>query len=260
MNLPVRTILFAATAAMLIKGDPKICFREPLINNNSEETLLEDITPKRGINSPFADEKSSENDNKEETKAVISQSKSRVSQSWYCKHTTNGERPTIPSEMSYIKDYNGYFLGGDEKVIYLTFDAGYENGNIEKILNTLKEENVPAAFFILDNLVKQNTGLVKRMEAEGHTVCNHTAKHKDMTTVTSFDDFKAELEAMENYYKEMTGYDLTKYYRPPEGKLSEQSISWACDLGYKTIMWSYAYADWDNNNQMSAEKATEKVC
>ena len=182
-----------------------------------------------------------------------------ASQGWYCKHMSNGERPPVPAEMNYLENHNGYFLGEDEKVIYLTFDAGYENGNVEKILNVLKDENVKGAFFILENLVKSNTELVKRMSAEGHTVCNHTAKHKDMTKMTSLEDFSAELKKMESIYKEYTGEELSRYYRPPEGKISEQNLEWADSLGYKTIMWSYAYADWDNNNQMSYENAINKI-
>lgn len=180
-------------------------------------------------------------------------------QSWYCQHTTNGERPPIPSEMNYIDKYGGYFLGNDDKVIYLTFDAGYENGNVQKILDVLKEEEVPGAFFILSNLVERNTDLVKRMVEEGHTVCNHTAKHKDMTKITDRADFNAELVAMEKLYKEKTGYDLAKYYRPPEGRFNVQNLAWAQELGYKTIFWSFAYVDWDNEHQMSAEKAKAKV-
>jgi len=218
-----------------------------------EETLLEDFTPKRGKNTPLGDESDSE------LEAAMTNSIGKTASGWYCRHTTGGERPEIPPEMAYITDHSGYYLGKDEKVIYLTFDAGYENGNIEKILDTLKSENVPGAFFILENLVRQNADLVKRMADEGHTVCNHTAKHRDMTKTESIEEFSAELCAMENIYKEITGLDMAKYYRPPEGKLSEQNVAWADEIGYKTIMWSYAYADWDNEKQMNPEKAIEKV-
>jgi len=208
----------------------------------------DDVTPPRGDKSPCP---------KKESEAVNAGGAS--TQSWYCKHTTNGVRPPIPSEMSYIENYDGYFLGKDEQVIYLTFDAGYENGNIEKILNVLKEEDVPAAFFILENLVMRNTDLVKRMADEGHIVCNHTARHRDMTKVSTKDEFAAELESMASVYSERVGGELAMYYRPPEGKFNEQNLAWAKELGYKTIFWSYAYADWDNNKQMSADKAKEKL-
>jgi len=216
-----------------------------------EEIVCEDFTPKRGIHSPVA-----ENSKYTSASAV---SYGKTSHGWYCMRTTGGKRPNIPAEMSYIEEHDGYWLGKDEKVIYLTFDAGYENGNIEKILDTLREENVPGAFFILDNLVKQNTDLVKRMITEGHTVCNHTASHRDMTKITDIGEFKSELDEMEKCFSEITGYEMAKYYRPPEGKLSEQNMAWADELGYKTILWSFAYADWDNEKQMAPDKAVEKI-
>ncbi len=212
---------------------------------DGEETIENnDFTPKRGINAPIPRE---------------SASVSSASSNWYCKHMKSSARPPIPPEMSYIESYGGYFLGKDEHVIYLTFDAGYENGNIEKILDTLKSENIPAAFFILDNLVYSNPQLVQRMAEEGHTVCNHTAKHRDMTKCTSIDEFSAELEKMAEIYRNEIGYEMAKYYRPPEGKCSEANLQWANELGYKTILWSFAYADWDNENQMSPDKAIEKI-
>ena len=163
--------------------------------------------------------------------------------------------------MSFIEKYEGYYLDknhtdyGSEKVIYLTFDAGYENGNIEKILDILKEREVPAAFFVLSNIIKKDTQLIKRMAEEGHTVCNHTASHRDMTKIKNIDEFKSELEALESVYKEYTGLDMAKFYRPPEGKFSEQNLQFAKELGYKTIFWSFAYADWDNAKQPSPESA-----
>lgn len=220
-----------------------------------EESLpVEDISPKRGNSSPTNRDKLQETD---ETRTC--ETAGGAAYSWYFKHTKDGARPPIPPEMSFIENHGGYFLGKDEPVIYLTFDAGYENGNIEKILDTLKSENVPGAFFILDNLVLKNTDLVLRMAEEGHTVCNHTAKHRDMTMVSSFDEFARELSWMEQIYKDTTGYDLAKYYRPPEGKFNEANLEWADSLGYKTIFWSFAYADWDNEKQMSPERAIEKI-
>ncbi len=205
----------------------------------------ENVAPKRGNDSPIDNE--------------TAPTASTAASGWYCKHTTDGVRPPCPPEMSYIEQYDGYYLGNDEKKIYLTFDAGYENGNVEKILDTLKAENVPAAFFILDNLVLSNGELVERMINEGHLVCNHTAKHKDVTKMASFEEFKTEMEKMETIYTDAFGSGIAHYFRPPEGKISEQSLEWAQQLGYKTIMWSYAYADWDNNNQMSADDAVKKV-
>ena len=184
---------------------------------------------------------------------------------WYCKRNKEHKQPTLDGEMSYIEKYDAYYVDenhgdtSEDKVIYLTFDAGYENGNVEKILNTLKEENVPAAFFILDNLIVKNTALVKRMAEEGHTVCNHTMKHKDMSKVTDFATFEAELTGLERLYEEKIGRKLAKFYRPPEGKFSEDNLRWATEMGYTTVFWSFAYADWDNKKQMSEEEAVKKV-
>lgn len=218
----------------------------------SSETAIEDFTPIRGDKSPVYRDKEKTNKETETTSA------SPV-YNWYFKKTTGGVRPEIPAEMSFIQNYNGYFLGEDEPVIYLTFDAGYENGNVEKILDVLSEKNVPGAFFILDNLVLSNTKLVKRMIDEGHTVCNHTAKHRDMTTVSTKEEFKQELDKMAEIYKDKIGRDMAMYYRPPEGKYNEDNMRWANELGYKTIFWSFAYADWDNNSQPDPAKAKEKI-
>lgn len=214
-------------------------------NKREDSTYSEDITPPRGDRAPSAEE--------------MVEITSASSDNWYFHHTKDGARPPIPAEMSYITEHNGYFIGPDEKVIYLTFDAGYENGNVARILDILKEEEVPGAFFILENLVTRNTDLVKRMAEEGHSVCNHTASHRDMTKIQTKEEFEAELAKMEEIYKEYTGCELAKFYRPPEGKLNELNVKWADELGYKTVMWSFAHADWDNAKQPNPESATEKI-
>ena len=185
---------------------------------------------------------------------------------WYCKRTTDNSQPALDPMFSFIDEYDAYYIDNkncdytsDDKVIYLTFDAGYENGNIEKILDLLKEKKVTGAFFILENLVKRNPLLIKRMADEGHLICNHTASHKDMTKVTDISNFKCELDKLESVCMEETGVSVSKYYRPPEGRFSEMNLSYADELGYKTIFWSFAYADWDNNAQMSEKDAIEKV-
>lgn len=184
---------------------------------------------------------------------------------WYCKRNKEHKQPTLDPKMTVIEQYDAYYVDknhgdtSEEKVIYLTFDAGYENGNVEKILNVLKEENVPAAFFILDNLILKNTDLVKRMAEEGHTVCNHTMKHRDMTKVTDLETFRAELEGLATLYEEKIGVPMAKFYRPPEGKFTEQNLKFATELGYTTVFWSFAYADWDNKMQLPEEEAIKKV-
>lgn len=182
---------------------------------------------------------------------------------WYLKRH-KGTRPTFPKEADQIKKYDAYYIddsvsdNDSNKVLYLTFDAGYENGNIAKILDVLKEENVPAAFFLLDNIILKNTDLVLRMFEEGHTVCNHTKNHKDLSLASS-DEITRNLTALEMLCEEKTGYNMSKYFRYPEGNYSESSLKSVQNIGYKTIFWSFAYDDWDNRRQMDAKKAFNKI-
>jgi len=182
---------------------------------------------------------------------------------WYVSKENENGHPKLPAEWGYINELGGYYVDlkaeSNDKVIYLTFDAGYENGNIERILDVLKKHEAKGAFFVLKNLIKQNTDLVLRMTTEGHTVCNHTSKHKDMSKICNIESFKAELCELENIYKEYTGLELSKFYRPPEGKFSKQNLEFAKALGYKTVFWSFAYADWDNNKQPDREYALNKL-
>ena len=186
------------------------------------------------------------------------------SYNWYCKRTPDHKQPTCDAPMQFITQYGGYYVDtrhgddSEEKVVYLTFDAGYENGNVAKVLDVLKAEQVSGAFFVLDHLIEKNTDLVSRMIDEGHLVCNHTMKHRDMTKVTTQEEFEAELRGLEQLFYEKTGSVMPKYYRPPEGKFSEQNMQFAHAAGYRTIFWSFAYADWDNDHQMLPEKA-EKI-
>lgn len=186
--------------------------------------------------------------------------------SWYCVRNKNNLQPTLGQDLAFAEKYDVYWCDknhsnfyDEQKVMYLTFDAGYENGNVEKILDALKEQNVCATFFVLDNLILKNKQLVQRMIDEGHLVANHTAKHKDMTKIASRCDFEKELTSLEQVYFDAFGQKMAKIYRPPEGKLSEQNLKWAQELGYKTVMWSFAYADWMNNKQPTNELAMKKI-
>ena len=182
---------------------------------------------------------------------------------WYCVRNKDHKQPKADAYMQFVENYGGYYIDhvhndeNPEKVIYLTFDAGYENGNITKILDTLKEEQVQGCFFVLKNLISKNPELIKRMIDEGHIVANHTSTHIDITKSTN--KLKAELEELEKSFHELTGKEMPKYFRCPEGKFNESSLKLLNNLGYKTFFWSNAYADWDNNNQMSNEKAKEKI-
>ena len=180
---------------------------------------------------------------------------------WYLKRCKGG-CPVFPKEAEEIKEYGAYYFDGsannENKKIYITFDAGYENGNIEKILDILKSESVPAAFFLLDNIILKNTDLVIRMADEGHLVCNHTKNHKDLSMAKE-SEIASNLTALEKLYEEKTGREMSKYFRFPEGKYSIEALKSVQNLGYKTIFWSFAYDDWDNHRQTDPQKAIKKV-
>ena len=184
---------------------------------------------------------------------------------WYCVHVRDHVQPSIGGELAFVEEIGGYYIDrrhtsmdDEEKVVYLTFDAGYENGNVEKILDVMKAEEVTGAFFILGNLITHNTELVRRMASEGHLVCNHTVRHKDMTRMSN-EDFLKELKELEALYKETTGLQLASYYRPPEGRFSRENLMCAEENGYKTVLWSFAYPDWDNTRQIPPEKAKDII-
>ena len=180
---------------------------------------------------------------------------------WYCAHVKDHARPQIASELAFTESCGGYFLDRQNKdpnaatkVIYLPFDAGYENGNVEKILDVLQREQVTGAFFILGHLIDANPELVKRMVSDGHIVANHTVRHRNMSQATEA-QLMEEIHALENAYFQLTGQEMRKYYRPPEGCFSRENLETLFKNGYKTIFWSFAYPDWDNEKQMSAQRA-----
>ena len=180
--------------------------------------------------------------------------------SWGLSFQTEGTPPAGPASADTLKQFDAVYLGNtDEKVLYLTFDAGYENGHTAQILDTLKKHEVPACFFLVGNYLQQNPDLVRRMVSEGHTVGNHTMRHPDMSKITDPDTFGKELSDLAALYKEVTGQDMKKFYRPPQGIYSQDNLELAKSLGYKTVFWSLAYADWDNENQPSHETAMEKL-
>ena len=181
---------------------------------------------------------------------------------WYFKKQGHNS-PLFPKNADFITASGGMYIdkasnASGKKIIYLTFDAGYENGNIEIILDTLKQKEVPGAFFILSNLIRKNTNLVIRMADEGHKVCNHTANHKNLTKLTN-EQIRDELKSLEEVYFEKTGKQMSNYFRFPEGCYSENSVEYIASLGYKTVFWSLAYADWDNGCQPSENTAIKKL-
>ena len=179
---------------------------------------------------------------------------------WGLSFPNLGQTPDAPTSADALKQYDAAYLGNtDEKVLYLTFDAGYENGHTEAILDTLQKHDVKAAFFLVGNYLEKNADLVRRMVEEGHIVGNHTMSHPNMSAISDPEAFRAELEGLENLFQEITGKDLPKYYRPPQGVYSEKNLENAKELGYKTVFWSLAYADWDNNNQPAKDVALERI-
>lgn len=168
--------------------------------------------------------------------------------------------PVGPATTQELSRFNAAYLGDtSQKVIYLTFDAGYENGCTAEILDVLKKHNVPAAFFLVGNYIENNADLVRRMVSEGHIVGNHTMHHYDMSKLTDKAAFSKELADLEALFLEITGKEMPKYYRPPQGIYSQDNLVMARDLGYKTVFWSLAYVDWNNDKQPTQEQAFSKL-
>lgn len=179
---------------------------------------------------------------------------------WGLGFGNDGDKPTGNASAESLKELDSYYIGaGDEKVVYLTFDAGYENGFTESILDTLHEKEVPAAFFLVGTYIRDYPEIVSRMVLDGHIVGNHTMNHPDMSAISNIDAFRGELSQTEEYYKAATGEDMPSYYRPPQGKYSEGNLKMAQQLGYKTIFWSLAYVDWNTDEQPDAEFAFSKL-
>lgn len=180
---------------------------------------------------------------------------------WYFVNRGKDQMPEAPKEsIDFLSTYNGYYLGDtSKKVLYLTFDEGYENGYTVKILDILKEEQVPAAFFVVKPYIVQNPEIIKRMNLEGHLVCNHSSHHPSMASITDKDKFIKEFTEVEDAYKEVTNCDMPKFFRPPMGKYSLNSLKQTNELGYKTIFWSFAYKDWIIDNQPSEDMAIKKI-
>lgn len=188
-----------------------------------------------------------------------------ASTNWGLGFGQEGQPPTGNATSEYLKQYDAYFLGRtsanetQSKVLYLTFDAGYENGYTASILDVLKKHEVKACFFLVKHYVDSAPELVKRMVAEGHTVGNHTATHPDMSAISSKAAFQKELQDLETTYEALIGKPMEKLYRPPQGKFSESNLKMAKELGYRTFFWSLAYVDWDVDHQPSREEAFSKL-
>lgn len=181
-------------------------------------------------------------------------------ENWGLGFPVEGQPPTANATPDELKKYDAYYIGDTkEKVIYLTFDAGYENGYTPAILDALQKHQVKATFFLVGNYITSSPDLVRQMVEEGHCVANHTYSHPNMSGISSMSSFQKELEDLEAAYEETTGEKMVKYYRPPQGKYSTENLKAAQELGYKTFFWSLAYVDWYNDKQPTKEQAFKKL-
>mgnify|MGYP000467193969 FL=1 len=178
---------------------------------------------------------------------------------WGIKRNNNHEQPDVGSVNRKILDkYQGIYMGNnDKKLIYLTFDLGYEAGYTSKILEVLKQNDVKATFFITAHYVNTQPDLVKQMIDEGHIVGNHTVNHKSMPTC-SLDTIKKEVMDLHSAIYDKFGYEM-KFIRPPKGEYSERTVAYTNTLGYTSVMWSFAYDDWDEAKQGRESYGKKKI-
>jgi len=241
--------------------------KEDIVNTNNEKGKEIIIDNSGEINIEELANSGENNDNivsnetiQTEIVPVTSSNLSNKTNAWGFVRKKNNVQPEFASQYTKVLDaYEGIYVGNSEKKnIYLTFDEGYENGYTDDILDTLKEKEVTAVFFVTMPYVKQNSDLVKRMVDEGHIVGNHTVNHPSMPDVTNDDKLKKEIMDLHDYVKENFNYEMT-FLRPPKGEYSERTVKIALDLGYRTVLWSSAYDDWDVNKQGRLEYAKGMV-
>lgn len=242
--------------------------------SNSIHNYKENIKPafnsnyiemdKNIIDKPTAD--NSENDMNNTSEAVPSKidasTLSNEKIAWWYKPNKTHATPEVNLKLNFnLADYDAHYVGDTSRqVLYLTFDEGYENGYTSKILDILKDNDVKAIFFVTLPYLKDNPDLIKRMVDEGHIVGNHTNHHPSMPTVCGTEEkFLSEFTDVENKYKEITGEEMPKYFRPPMGEYSQKSLAMTKNLGYKTVFWSFAYLDWDIHKQPEPTAAKEKI-
>ena len=157
-----------------------------------------------------------------------------------------------------LQRYGGIYKTDTPKTIYLTFDEGYENGYTAQILDVLKKTGVPAAFFITGDYLKTQPELVRRMAQEGHNVGNHTYNHPSMPSVEDANKLAKEITSLSKEYTKLTGKEMT-LLRPPMGEFSERSLAVTKDLGLTTVLWSFAYVDWQRDAVYGAQYAYDQI-
>lgn len=180
--------------------------------------------------------------------------------SWWFTRNSTHQVPAVNQEVTQLlaADHAFYVLPNNSKKIYLTFDCGYELGYTPKILDVLDRQQVKATFFITGQFIKTQPELVKHMRSSGHLVGNHTFNHPDLPTLSQA-KFNQEIQSLEQKFVEVTGTQLDRYLRPPNGTYSATTLQWAHELGYTTVFWSIAFADWDPNKQPGAAFAHQHV-
>lgn len=168
---------------------------------------------------------------------------------WGFSRNSRNEIPNIGIYEKEIENTNSYYVDkSGSKNIYLTFDAGYDNGILPQILDVLKDKNVKSTFFVTGDFITREKELLLRIDKEGHIVANHTWNHKNITKIST-DELKREISRVEEAYYSLTGKNMVKFFRPPEGEFDTASLMKVKELGYKTFFWSIAYRDWDTKNQ-----------
>lgn len=179
---------------------------------------------------------------------------------WGLSFQSEGAPPVANASQEYLRNFDALYVGdANQKEIYITFDAGFENGNTERILDALKKHGVKATFFLVGNYFETQPELVKRMAEEGHTIGNHTYSHPDMSKISDIQSFQTELQKNEALYRDILGSEMPKLYRPPQGKFCEENLKMAQQLGYSTVFWSLAYVDWYVDDQPTPEQAFSKL-
>ncbi|WNX85114.1 polysaccharide deacetylase family protein [Agathobaculum sp. NTUH-O15-33] len=179
---------------------------------------------------------------------------------WGLSFQTEGQPPVGNVSADTLRQWNAFYVADTAKpTIYITFDAGFENGNTPAILDALKKHSAPACFFLVGNFIDTAPELVQRMVDEGHIVGNHTMHHPDMSKIADQASFEAELNGLSEKFEALTGKPMQKFYRPPQGKFSEENLKQAQALGYTTVFWSLAYVDWYTDNQPTDEQAYSKL-
>lgn len=180
---------------------------------------------------------------------------------WYFIPNQSHQVPRVNESLPFhLSDYDAYYVGSTDAVVFLTFDEGYENGGTSQILDILKQNRIPAAFFVTRSYILSNPDLVARMAAEGHMVCNHSDTHPSMPALTGDPEkFKGEITGTADSFRELTGLEMPHFFRPPQGQYSEKSLQMTAELGYKTIFWSFAYKDWVTDAQPDPEEAYQRI-